>query len=275
MFISTQLFALGGCIFAIAFLSMTSSAGAQGYGNGTVYTYAFTRPVQMYRCNMDGQMYDPAERALAPAFAAFDILSEYSGQVVIKFLPWEEKDKKKGWQSSNQKAFAVDVTRDQIKLWCIAKADAQNSSRPYYLWSRRPTVSVGVLVVPIKLRPGFGSRTTSFTTDVSLASSLDLSWRISHFVDAAVHVPLFAGIGSAQITQSESKLTEDRNVPTFSFGTGLGFSGAGAGAGFLIGCDIINENYDIKWKQQAKVWFGISIGTTFGVTKPEAPKMQN
>jgi hypothetical protein len=230
------------------------------YGGATeTKAYSFVQPTQIFACDAAGKRSGPASGVFAPGGAAYYVLKEHDGDVVLKFLSWPQS-------SANYDKFNVDASASPAspRIWCVPRSEVSDRSRPYKFRDWYPEMNFGVLVVPIKLRTGIGRQDASFTTDVTLAGALDLTWRVSHYRDISLHIPLFAGVGAAQVVAAGQ--TEEKATPTISFGTGIGISAANAGAGLVIGWDMINDNSTIDWDHQLRAWFGVSIGATFGVT---------
>lgn len=259
-------------VVASAFTQSVAMA-EDGYGHYEGSMYSFAQAVELTRCDLEAQSLnvsgsaptaagDHSEKALAPVGGGFVVVKEVNDTSIIKFLLWPE-------DKPNYTTFNVERGTTQPKLWCVPKATAVQTTRVYYSKQRLfslPDLAFGVLVVPVKVRPGWGKSDASLTTDFSLGTAIDLSWQVANHAKFELHVPLFVAVGSATVKASESKLTEDTDKPTFSFGSGIGFSGEGAGAAILFGIDLVNDNDTIQWEWQNELWIGFSIGTSFGLT---------
>jgi hypothetical protein len=258
--------------------SSAASAQLAQLGEGTAEVYSLTQPTRLERCNAGGELVSVDGTVLvndgtpvverAEGGSAFYLIARTPERVVLEFLPWtSDGDKDKNTRLIGSGPLA--------HLWCLDNVVATARTAKYFERGSL-SFSYGLLLVPFKVRPGWGDTVFDFSSDVSVAGAAGGSVQLGRYYDLRAHLVAFTALGVANVKPSKKESTstadasqnQTRSVSTFSAGAGLGISIENAAAGLLVGWDFVSDNDQLDWDRQGHTWFGISLGATFGPTGP-------
>lgn len=173
----------------------------------------------------------------------------------------------------------VDNSKRTIHF-CLASSEFSTTGfLPYNYVSKWPTPKIGTVIFPVKLRFGSSndsealindslvatnSRPPSFATDVTLGTSLGLSWRLSPIQDRFLTLLLSAGVTSVTLDSASipGKFSNTQSKSAaFSLATGVMYEfGGGGQIGAVVGWDIIGGETGRYWRYEKKPWLGIGVG---------------
>ncbi len=154
-----------------------------------------------------------------------------------------------------------DVVFDLSKSFFIVKtADLQTNSVEFE--SKKGLWSIGLLVLPIKIRPfatekGQFDFADGFSVGTTFAWTLHHNWKTNFSHNALLYV----GIGS--YTADSLKIKEKRNdykIATFSPALGWMVEKNNIQLSILAGIDFPSGNLQQKWVYRNKPWIGVGIG---------------
>jgi hypothetical protein len=131
------------------------------------------------------------------------------------------------------------------------------------------------LTIPIKVR--FGQGSTPYAAEGSINFGVAFGWKFTHheyenfyhrktglFVNNeynhySITPGIFVGPGVVELTTNNSKVTEDVNVLSLTYGAMLVFGLNRLNIGLALGIDNAVGNSDQNWIYQGKPWLGITI----------------
>lgn len=137
----------------------------------------------------------------------------------------------------------------------------------YSVW--KPLPSIGVLIIPIKLRPQTTNQKSGddvpfdFSQDFMVGTSIGVRFRTSRYNPNYLNIIGSVGITSAIvdslstngiISESNSKMS----AFTPSFGILMEFSGIQIGG--FVGWDLAGKSIGNNWDYHGKAWYAIGIG---------------
>jgi hypothetical protein len=258
----------------LSILAAVASAEAQT-NPLPVTTYRLRVALPVVGCSFNGQLNTLASEA--PSGSRFRYLQPTADgtHVIIQFLTWKD-------QASTQYAtFNAPTTRvggGTGTLFCLPRTSFDNFTERVYDtgWSSTD-LAVGVLVLPLKLRPSAGNRSFDYSKDITIGTSAGPRWRMSPVRD--VYVSAIGGIGLSSVTLTSANTgakvtqTTDRAAVTWTIGTMLDVDRFQIGA--FLGQDRISEPNQADWIYHGKPWFSIGLGYSLFGAGPGQPAQGN
>jgi hypothetical protein len=204
--------------------------------------------------------------------------------VLIRFLSWVEKDsvlrKKFNQEKVNisalsqqfkaqiTKASSLDTTIENTvrvrKYFLMSRSDFDsNAIKIYPTWHRSIVFTLGLVTMPLKLRPG---KNFDFQGNLSLGTTAGIKMRMSKYNPNFLNVLLGASISAVTLDSfsTKGKVTGQplTNQAVFSPSIGMVFEFGKAQAGLFYGWDLLNKSTDSQysWIHNGKPWISIGFG---------------
>ncbi len=157
----------------------------------------------------------------------------------------------------------VDPTKD----FYLVKTDELLSKSEEFEY-KQGTLNVGIMFLPIKLRPFStnGNGNFDFTSELNLGTGISFTAWHNIKKDYTTNIVLYTGISSTKIdsalvTDSTAKnYRQAQNTTVFSPALGLYWEKKGIQIGFLIGMDFPTRNLQKSWVYRNMPWISLSAG---------------
>lgn len=122
---------------------------------------------------------------------------------------------------------------------------------------QKDILSIGIITLPFKYRP---QNQESFETEFNINTTLNYAFY--HFGDASVNIQAGTGFGSIRLDELNSNVSAENAVNAISLGFIIGpmIQYKNVQFGVYSGVDIINNNSQLNWSHNGKLWFGLGIG---------------
>jgi hypothetical protein len=236
------------CLLAAVMLLATTVQAQPGQDpdNGgalsSSYNYRLLTEAPVYQCDITGQGDDLASGTfqIAPQDAIFRIINKFGdGYYIVRF--W------KAVTGLDPKEYYL-ISKQEFDLKCVVR------------YSTVPTVTAGVVIIPVKLR----FTPFDFSKDITLGPSLGFRGRIGHYRDNFWNVLGSVGITSVSVdsttTGGKVRTSSDRSAFTWSVGVVLEALN-GAQIGVFLGKDLLSKNRDeIGWRYNNRTWVSVGLG---------------
>jgi hypothetical protein len=286
-------FAVGVALFA----ALSAGKAAMAQDSTGVKTYRFDAAVPVQPCNWDGGSVSGQTLDAAPSGAQFRVLKEISAgsvagvtgpRLLIQFLRWRGDDT----SELNQR---LHFAREGAAVWsqgsvrpvgsfCVLKGDVEALAtrtyatlyRTYYVvprgFKRATSLTSGLLVLPIKVRPAGAGRPFDFSRDITLGTVAGPRMRLSPTAPMFLDALLGVGITSTRLdpnsTRDQVETPVDRAALTWTFG--LMFEVNSFQFGLHTGKDYISNPNQRDWVYQGKRWYAIGLGYNLLSSAPKA-----
>lgn len=230
-------------------VELDRSTDIEGLDRGRPTPYRFNESVEIWQCASPGAPTSATKRiddtwqfrvdAQTPLYIQFTFFAFTSG-----VIPPE-----------------LDST---LGPWCMRRRDAENAVVEARVQGMQ--VGLGALVVPIRVRPGWGNtRTRQIDTDVSLSLSLSAYQEAGRNARIDVGALVFAGLAPIEIEYTPAGATDTDEVTRIAFTSGVGlFARKGPlSVAILAGVDILfrgDTEEGRAWDYNRSPWFGLSVG---------------
>ena len=150
------------------------------------------------------------------------------------------------------------------KIYEISKEDFQAAA---VVEESFAPVTVGILTLPFKAR---FSEEVSFDTEFNFNSTVNLNLKFFKKTQVQTHLILGAGLGSVNLNDANSEISEPQDVSTLGFLGGIMGQYDKVQFGVFLGTDFINNQKTTDWDHHGDLWVGIGIG--FDIFKISQPK---
>ena len=228
-------------------------------------TYAFRVAVPVVECAIDGSPKGPATQAPPGAKFYFLQAAKEGTDVVIQFLSWAKSD-------PNYLAFNVDAGRgaERFKYFCVERGNFERfAERIYATWLSSRKLTVGALVLPVKLR----RQPFDFSKDVTVGTTAGARMRMSPRRESYISLLGGVGLSSATLTSENTNAavttTTDRAALTWTVGAMFDVDRFQFGA--FIGQDRVSQPNQSDWIYQGKTWLAVGLGySLFGAESAKA-----
>lgn len=159
------------------------------------------------------------------------------------------------------KALNFDIDDDKInadlynsKIYTVLDTDLDDN---YTIKEYKDKLSIGIITLPFKYRP---QNKESFETEFNINTTLNYS--IVNFYNASFNIQGGTGFGSVRLDELNSNVSAENAVNAISLGFIVGpmVQYKNVQFGLYSGVDIINNNSQLNWSHNGKLWFGLGIG---------------
>ena len=241
------------------------SAQANDPGSKQLETYSFRVAVPVAQCDIDGAAKQAATQAPPGAKFYFLQAAKNGTDVVIQFLSWAKSD-------PNYLAFNVEASRgaDTFRYFCVYRGHFDRfSERIYATWLSSRKLTVGALVLPVKMR----RQPFDFSKDVTVGTTAGARMRMSPRRESYFSLLGGVGLSSASLTSENTKSAvttpTDRAAVTWTVGAMFDVDRFQFGA--FIGQDRISQPNQADWIYQGKTWLAVGLGySLFGAESAKA-----
>lgn len=253
-----------------ATIVLASNLHAQAAATEKLPTYRFNAAVPVYECDFQGEPAsgDRTETLDAPVNAQFFYIREVPVEddgaepdgsvVVLQFLNWvRDPVKRAAFNESRERGVAG------RKTFCVDKTIFDLTTERTYDkgWSSWD-LAAGVMLLPIKMRPGGDGRGFAFSRDVTIGTVAGPRWRLSATRDLFMSLVGGAGIAAVSLdsasTAGKVKETTDRAAVALALGTMVEVNRFQIG--LLFGWDRISDPNQNDWIYQGKRWISLGLG---------------
>lgn len=231
---------------------------------GEPYNYIVKKPVIVYPYNFNSSTSYPLTPLTANPEIKFSIANAYNdptlGDVyIIQFDPITFSpsvyNNPSNINSSNTGA---------MQYYCIkvSEFDDVKIKKRYYTGLYNYKLSLGTLMLPVKMRPRKAGIPLDFKDDFTLGPTLGMSFRVSRYNPSYVSLIITGGIvniGVDSIT-TRGNVLEPTKLGGYSYGFGAIFESGVFQAAFIIGWDIIGGTKGSYWIYNNRNWFSIGLG---------------
>ncbi len=153
------------------------------------------------------------------------------------------------------------------KYFVLSAKDLDENAEKYYSIRNGRSLTGGVVMLPMKIRPAVnsGSRSSGgfdFSKDISLGLSIGVKQRISNTRPYFLSLLFSPGIGDIELDSFNTRghVFHTIDVPSLSLCTGLVLDFKLITFGFFVGTDNVPEKDDANWIYQRKAWYSIGVG---------------
>lgn len=245
------------CVVVALSLASSFATGQSAPKPGNTYAFKISAPVAS--CDFDGGN-KASTFNYAPVGARFFYVrtSTDATDVVIQFLLWNE---------SNDNFSVFNAAKDQRastpKNFCVEKTVfEQMSDEIFSAGPRSWQLASGILILPVKFRPGKDSRAFDFSKDVTFGTTAGLRFRLS--ARREVFLNMLGGVGLSSVTLNSSntisKLATSTDRAAFTWTSGLMLEVEKFQFGAFLGQDRISQPNERDWVYQGKNWWAIGLG---------------
>jgi len=155
------------------------------------------------------------------------------------------------------------------KYYAIKLEEFENGNIGQRFSTWKPLVSIGTLIVPIKIRPPTKNKVTGesvnfdFTQDITIGTTFGLRYRVSpikpHYINWLFGVGITSVIVDSLstngiVTESNSKISAF--TPCF----GVLFEVKDFQIGAFVGWDLAGRNINENWNYHGRTWLAVGLG---------------
>lgn len=140
------------------------------------------------------------------------------------------------------------------KIYTVLDTDLVDN---YIVKEYKDKLSIGIITLPFKYRP---QNKESFETEFNINTTLNYS--IVDFYNVSFNIQGGTGFGSVRLDELNSNVSAEYAVNAISLGFIVGpmVQYKNVQFGIYSGVDIINNNSQLNWSHNGKLWFGLGIG---------------
>ncbi len=234
----------------------------QSHENGS-YHYEFDSKTQVYAYDFFKSKIFADSVFYARKGTKFNLL--YKGKIfhsdslgdmlLIEFWPYTSKDTTKSEINSR--------TTKSNQTYCVKKDDFETSVvKRYNSFIGGLVPNIGVISVPIKIRPRKAGVPTTVDKDLSFGTSVGASFRISRYKPSYISV---IGIGAISSFNVDSLTTRGRFIEPialagFTYGFGVVYEYKIFQFSVVCGWDLISGMSGKDWIYNKRNWIGIGAG---------------
>lgn len=202
-----------------------------------------------------------------------DSETDKSSKDALKLLDELNKLKADSLSLANEKNKIADSEKKYIsfdnndKYYIIKVVDFEEPFvvKTYFRGFNNGALSLGALVVPLKIRPKLESRPLDFTTDFTLGTTVGYKMRLTKFVPSYFSLVGFFGVTTVNVDSLSTKgyVTETTKYSALTPAFGTIFEINHFQIGLVIGCDIVGGKAGANWVYNQRLWWSFGIGYQF------------
>ncbi len=267
-------------VFRVALVA-TLLAGTEGKAQEpeattVIKSYRFDAAVPVQPCSWDGRAVTGQQAENVPTGSRFNVLKEVGmggvagvdgPRVLVQFLKWIGKDSTalndRYYYARSTSVAAAEGASKSVGYFCVNKNDVETLATRTYAtgWASR-TLTSGLLLLPIKVRPAGSGRAFDFSRDITLGTVAGPRIRVGPTEPMYVDMLFGAGITATRLdsgsTDGVVRTATDRAA--FTWTVGLMFEAHSFQIGLHTGADYISNPSQKAWVYQGKPWIAIGLG---------------
>lgn len=257
-------------VFAAAY-NFLCAAETEQATSAEPYTYITKQPVVVYGFNLITGVAAPKSVHIAGSELQFiqiggDLREDASlgDIVVIQFLKITSEPPELTADSTKINA----VGTDNGEIYCIRARDFKPPMvvKRYKTFLKNAKPNVGILVIPMKIRPKIGEMPFDFVTDFNLGTSVGWSLRVSHYQPNYISIVGVFGVTSVGVDSSSTKgyiREPDTKLSAITPGIGIVGEFGGFQVGFVFGGDFVGGRAGEQWFYNERIWYSLGLGYQF------------
>lgn len=249
--------------FTIALL-IGFAVSTRAQNNNSNRNFKFIADAAMYECDIAGNIINTIPEVLPSGSVVVDLGTLKDTCNIIKFWVWNDTLLAQKYNYIDDIVepkynHLKDPEKKARRYFLIDKKEFVAKTIPYYSRSRKPAITAGAVLLPIKMR----FNEFDFSKDITLGPVVGAKWRMSHYDEN--YFSILVGFGITSITldsiSTKGKIASITDRPALTPSLGFVFEfHTNVQIGIFAGIDCLSARENTNWIYNKKPWLSIGLG---------------